>query len=152
MKYRLSDGHVLTAAELGRLDEIEARLRHDPANAEIAESAWARAQRGKHATVAREARVVGPARMPRPATRPGQKRLPRRDRRQVGAQNSDAAGVFDQPLQNTCALPGQTGEFARTTRDLPFRRAKATDSNAPSVKASDPGSGSGDAAKSSIVT
>ena len=54
-KYRVSDGQVLTPAEIARLDEIEARLGDDEDTPEIPDSAWASARRGKHANASAEA-------------------------------------------------------------------------------------------------
>ena len=54
-KYHVSDGRALTPAEIGRLDEIEARLGHDEDRSEISDAAWATAKRGKHAKPKQEA-------------------------------------------------------------------------------------------------
>ena len=51
-KYRTSDGSVLTAAEIVRLDEIEARLGDSDEIPETPDEAWASAVRGKHTRAA----------------------------------------------------------------------------------------------------
>ena len=55
MKYRVSDGRVLTPAEIARLDQIEARLGGDEDTPEISDAAWATARRGKHTKPRQEA-------------------------------------------------------------------------------------------------
>ena len=54
-KYHVSDDHVLTAAEIARLDQIEARLGDNDGPPQIPDAAWASAVRGKHADAMREA-------------------------------------------------------------------------------------------------
>jgi uncharacterized protein (DUF4415 family) len=54
-KYHVSDGHALTGAEIDRLDEIETRLGDEENIPEIADAAWASAERGKHAKLKQEA-------------------------------------------------------------------------------------------------
>ena len=48
-KYRTSDGGPLTAAEIARLGEIEARFGDGDESPETSDDAWATAVRGKHA-------------------------------------------------------------------------------------------------------
>jgi uncharacterized protein (DUF4415 family) len=48
-KYHVSDGSVLTPAQVARLDAIEARFGDSVDSAEISDAAWATAVRGKHA-------------------------------------------------------------------------------------------------------
>ena len=55
MKYRTYDGSALTAAEIARLDEIEARLGETDEIPEISDATWATSVRGKHARKAAEA-------------------------------------------------------------------------------------------------
>jgi uncharacterized protein (DUF4415 family) len=47
-KYHTSDGSVLTAAEIARLDEVEARVGESDDVPETSDAAWATAVRGKH--------------------------------------------------------------------------------------------------------